>query len=458
MARTKKGEKAALGLTAEEKLSRALVPMEEQPYVIPENWVWTIVGTIASLFTGNSINEKTKSEKYSGNKKGLIYIATKDIDFEGTVNYETNVVIDDYDNFKIAPRNTALLCIEGGSAGRKVGFVNRDVCFVNKLCAFSTDIINPKYVYYYICSQTFVDQFNSKKHGLIGGVSVSELKTIAIPLPPLAEQTRIVSLIETLFSQLDEARAKAQAVVDGFEDRKAAILHRAFTGELTAKWREENGVGLDSWEEKALRNVLDVRDGTHDSPVFYKEGYPLVTSKNLKNGVITTTGIKYISEADYHRINERSKVDIGDVLFAMIGTIGNPVVIETEPNYAIKNVALFKNVGRINPYYLRYYLDSKEVIDKMTLESKGSTQRFVSLGYLRVFPVLTPSKEEQKEIVDVLDIVLAEEVQVKETAEQVISQIDVIKKSILARAFRGELGTNDPTDESAMELLKRVLE
>lgn len=142
----------------------------------------------------------------------------------------------------------------------------------------------------------------------------------------------------------------------------------------------------------------------------------------------------------------------------MIGTIGNPVVVQNEPQFAIKNMALFKNIGRINPYFVKYYLESKTVNDKMQKDAKGSTQKFVSLGYLRAFLIDVPLELEQMEIVHILDNLLAEEQQAKETAEIVLNQIDLMKKSILARAFRGELGTNDPSEESAVELLRQVIE
>ena len=196
---------------------------------------------------------------------------------------------------------------------------------------------------------------------------------------------------------------------------------------------------MESWEKKALKDILDVRDGTHDSPLYYDEGYALVTSKNLKNGTITDDGIKYISREDFIKINERSKVDIGDILFAMIGTIGNPVVVENEPNYAIKNVALLKNVGKVNPYYVKYYLESQYVKDKMKKEAKGSTQRFVPLGYLRKFEIVVTINDEQKEIVRILGSLLAKEARAKEAAEAVLEQVEVMKKAVLARAFRGEL-------------------
>ena len=121
-----------------------MIPIDEQPYPLPDGWQWCRLGDIAKLFTGNSINEKIKAEKYYGRTDGLIYIATKDIGFDNQIDYATTIRIPASDNFKIAPANTPLLCIEGGSAGRKLGFTNQPVCFVNKLCAFVASGMNPK--------------------------------------------------------------------------------------------------------------------------------------------------------------------------------------------------------------------------------------------------------------------------------------------------------------------------
>ena len=165
--------------------------------------------------------------------EGLIYIATKDIGFDNQIDYATNIRIPASDNFKIAPANTPLLCIEGGSAGRKLVFTNQPVCFVNKLCAFVAKKANPKLIYYFLQTQDFAEQFTTMKHGLIGGVSIKNLTSIKFSLPPLDEQQLIVSLLDELFANLDEAKTLAQAVVDGSELRRTTILHKAFIGELS---------------------------------------------------------------------------------------------------------------------------------------------------------------------------------------------------------------------------------
>lgn len=185
--------------------------------------------------------------------------------------------------------------------------------------------------------------------------------------------------------------------------------------------------------------VVDVRDGTHDTPKYISEGYPLITSKNLKNNNIDFDKVNYISKEDYEKINLRSKVDIGDVLFSMIGTIGNPVLIKGQTNYAIKNVALFKDINLINMTFFRFYLETKFVIDKMKKEAKGSTQKFVSLKYLRNFPICYPSLEEQQRIVNRIEFLFAKLDRAKELIENTLAQFEQNKMAILHKAFTGEL-------------------
>ena len=132
---------------------------------------------------------------------------------------------------------------------------NQPVCFVNKLCAFVSDDIYSKLIYFFMHTEIFLNQFNAKKHGLIGGVSIKNLAEILIPLPPIDEQKRIVAVIESLFEKLDAAKSIVQKILDGYELRRAAILHKAFTGELTKKWRKYFSITLDDWQQKTLGEV-----------------------------------------------------------------------------------------------------------------------------------------------------------------------------------------------------------
>lgn len=452
MARAKK----EAALTPEERLQAALVPDWEWPYKLPENWCWVKASAVARIYTGNSISEKIKADKYAGQQEGLLFIATKDIGFDNAINYETDIRIPDYPNFKIAPANTALLCIEGGSAGRKVGFVNREVCFGNKLCVFAAEKVNSKFIYYILQSQYFIQQFNNRKHGLIGGVSVNDLAEIGFPLSPLAEQQRIVDRIESLFTKLDEAKEKAQAVVDSFETRKAAILHKAFTGELTKKWRKSANT---RWVYKKIKDCCKLGSGGTPSrkvPDFYKGDIPWIKTGEIEWNDIYDTEEK-ITQSAIDNSSARCYKP-GVVLVAMYGmgvTRGKASILRVQAatNQAVcvlePQSALLYNRYLLY-YFMRNYWDIRE-------KAVGGNQLNLSLTIIKELNIEIPPIDEQVEIVQILDDLFAKEQQTKEAAEAVLEQIDLMKKSILARAFRGELGTNDPSEESAVELLKQII-
>lgn len=448
MARAKK----ETALTPEERLQAASVPDWEWPYKLPENWCWVKASAVARIYTGNSISEKIKADKYAGQQEGLLFIATKDIGFDNAINYETDIRIPDYPNFKIAPANTALLCIEGGSAGRKVGFVNREVCFGNKLCVFAAEKVNSKFIYYILQSQYFIQQFNNRKHGLIGGVSVSDLAEIGFPLSPLAEQQRIVDRIESLFVKLDEAKEKAQAVVDSFETRKAAILHKAFTGELTAKWREEHGVLIDNWKTTRFDSVAAIRSNLVD-PAEY-QSFPHIAPDNIekKTGVL----LEYHTIAEDGVTSGKHRFYSGQILYSKIRPyLSKAVVVDFD---GLCSADMYPIEAYQNARCLWYYMLSDEFLLQASTAGSRSVLPKINQKELSALTVHLPTNDrEQEEIARILDELFDKEQQTKEAAEAVLDQINLMKKSILARAFRGELGTNDPSEESAVELLKRVL-
>lgn len=285
-----------------------------------------------------------------------------------------------------------------------------------------------EYLYYLLSSPYLFEQFDSLAAGsTVRNLNIRLVSSVEVPVPPLPEQQRIVSILDKCFSAIERSRNNAEQNLKNAKELFESYLQGVF---------EKKGNG---WEEKKLGEVYDVRDGTHDSPKYHNQGYPLVTSKNLKNHKLTFDNIKFISETDYLNINKRSKVDVGDVLFAMIGTIGNPVVIEDEPNYAIKNVALFKVGNNQNSYFLKYFLDSKQTIEKMMRDAKGTTQKFVGLGYLRSFPILVPPLKEQQTIVRQLDTLRIETQKLESIYQKKILLLEELKKSILQKAFSGEL-------------------
>lgn len=187
-----------------EQVGKKCLDITEQiPFETPKNWVWTRLSHIANIYTGNSISETEKKSKFT-DVIGCYYIGTKDVDFNNRIIYDNGIAIPkQYEpDFRLAPNNSILMCIEGGSAGRKIAILNQDVCFGNKLCCFSPFVGIGKYMYYYLQSPSFFELFNLNKTGIIGGVSIAKVKEILIPLPPIKEQQRIVAQIEKLFEQL----------------------------------------------------------------------------------------------------------------------------------------------------------------------------------------------------------------------------------------------------------------
>ena len=180
---------------------------DEIPFEIPENWEWYRLGQLTSLYTGNSISKDVKDSKYT-NVKGRWYIATKDVNFDNTIDYDNGIYIPASDEplFKIAPSGSILMCIEGGSAGRKIGIIDRDVCFGNKLCCFTPLVLNNRFFFYYLQSPIFKEIFEGNKKGIIGGVSINMLYPLLIPLPPLAEQHRIVEKLEQVLGEIDKLK------------------------------------------------------------------------------------------------------------------------------------------------------------------------------------------------------------------------------------------------------------
>lgn len=196
-----------------------------------------------------------------------------------------------------------------------------------------------------------------------------------------------------------------------------------------------------NWEWVRFNGVCEVRDGTHDSPKYIENGYPLITSKNLKNHCINYENVQYISKEDLDKINMRSKVEKNDILYAMIGTIGNPVLIDrdSEDSYAIKNVALFKS-GKTNYFeYILFFLRSGESYKLIEKKLKGSTQKFIALGELRKLPFPLPPLSEQTRIVNKLESMLSKLKEAKEKISEAKESFELRRASILHKAFTGEL-------------------
>ena len=429
-----KEKKAAKELTPEEKLTQALVPAEEQPYRVPGNWCWTTVSKVSTVITGGTPSKKFP--EYYGNE--FPFFKPADLD-TGRHVFEASEYLSNRgkESARIIPaHSTAVCCI--GSIG-KSGYLEIDGA-TNQQINSAIPHFNPLYQYYFMNTEFFVNQLWAKSSATtISIVNKAKMEACYFPLPPLAEQQRIVDRIESLFVKLDEAKEKAQAVVDGFELRRSAILHKAFTGELTEKWRTEHNIEIEKWKKlsfdeciEKMQNGLAKRTGTDG------EKCVVLRLANLLDNGFDTTNLREIM------LDEKE---------IQTYTLHKDDVIMIRVNGSKDNVG-----KQLLPQYMVYFSQHKNyrlyVKDNMISSAGQNTISRKGMARLKI-PI--PTLSEQREIIHLLSRLIGKEQQAKEAAESVLIQIDIMKKAILARAFRGELGTNDPDEESAEALLKQIL-
>ena len=467
MARAKK----EAALTPEERLQAALVPDWEWPYKLPENWSWTRIGMVSNFERGITFPAAAKEAA-----------PTEDnIPCLRTANVQENLEIDDmiYVNRDFMKGNIAKLVRENDiimSSANSRELVGKSslVTHIPFPMTFGGFVLNirakemsSKYLFYFLRHEFLAGKFigESSQTTNIANINTTTLGNYEIPLPPLPEQQRIVDRIESLFAKLDEAKEKAQAVVDSFETRKAAILHKAFTGELTAKWREEHGVGMESWKTHELAECFEIVSGIQKTPARSPKDNPVpyLTVANVYRGRIDLSDIRYF-EVTSKEI-EKLKLQDKDILIVEGNGSGNEIgrcaIWHNELPLCIHQnhiIRMRRKTADILPEYALHYLNSEAGKSIMRERSKTTAGLFnLSAGKIKTIPLPMASLDEQSEIIHLIDSLLEKEQWTKEAAEAVLDQIDLMKKSILARAFRGELGTNDPSEESAVELLKQII-
>lgn len=219
--------------------------------------------------------------------------------------------------------------------------------------------------------------------------------------------------------------------LDALDDLRDLILGIAFSGLLT----RTSTFPLDDWEPTTLGVLCDVRDGTHDSPRKATIGYPLVTSKNLKKGLVDLEHSYLISESDYQEISKRSRVDKHDVLISMIGTVGQVAVVKDEPEYAIKNVGLIKTGSELLSRFVGYYLVSPQAKNYTNMASSGGVQKFLSLGKLRALPIKIPNPQIQEQIVLLLDRLMSVCEELEKSTIKANKLADRFTQSVLANSL-----------------------
>ena len=287
-------------------------------------------------------------------------------------------------NLKVIPSG-AVICSCSASLG--VQAILTTPCVTNQtfIGIVPNENLSSEYLYFFLKSRT--RYFKKVGTGTtIPYISRKKFEQLLIPELPVDGQIEVVKVLTKVETIIEKRKNQIHKLDEMIKARLVEMF-----GDIV--------LNPFKWDKDLLGVVCDVRDGTHDSPQYYETGFPLVTSKNVTGGKIDLTDCSLICKADYEKINERSKVDMGDIIMPMIGTVGKPVIVDIEPMFAIKNVALIKfrdNSRVLNPY-VRALLQSDYFDDAVLSKVRGGTQKFISLGDIRKLEILVPPMERQQQ-------------------------------------------------------------
>lgn len=452
--------KKKTALTIEERLQQALVPAEEQPYEVPENWVWVRLGAVCGFERGITFPSSAKQNERDD--ENIPCLRTANVQDELELNDLIYVNKKYYKNNidKLIRKNDIIMSTANSrELVGKTSFVYKveyPMIFGGFVMALRANKLLSKFLFYYLRLEFLLGRFRgeSTQTTNIANISSSVLGEYTFPLPPLSEQQRIVERIEELFAKLDEAKERLQEVADSFAVRKAAILHKAFTGEL---------IGKQVTELVPLENLVDLikigpfGSSLHESD-YIENGIPLVNPKHIVQQRIVPQSKISISDEKAEELSSY-KLKENDIVLGRRGEMGRCAPISNrEENWICGTGSMIIRLKK--EYDAKLYsliLGSQATVTYLENSAVGSTLKNLNEKIVRKIPVPQFSNEEQHEIVRLIDELLARERAAQQAAEQALASIDLMKKSILARAFRGELGTNKASEASALELLKQVL-
>lgn len=391
-----------------------------------KNWEIKTLGEVGIVYNGNSINEKVKKDNYTNIEEGYPFIATKDIQVNSVIDYDNGVKIpfNEKHLFKIAPQNTPLICMEGGSAGRKIGYTNKEVCFGNKLLALipKSKNYNSKYFYYFYFSGSFQKSFNQYLLGIIGGVSIKNFKEIPIPIPPIKEQEEIVERLDKGFELIDSLKGTAKKNLDNAKELFKSVLRE----ELSPK---------EGWETKRLGEAGTTLTG-QTPPTKDKDNFgnyiPFVKPADFFNGELN-----YLNEGLSEKGMKFSRVSKkGSTLMVCIGaTIGKTAFTEIDvtSNQQINSIYPSKDFF---PKFIYYYLISKDFYNQVIENASQATLPIINKSKWESLTISFPkSIKEQEEIVNRLDRIKGYCEELEGNYKRVLELCEELKQGLLREAF-----------------------
>ncbi|MBQ3301020.1 MAG: restriction endonuclease subunit S [Eggerthellaceae bacterium] len=434
-------------LTHEEQLEAALVPEDEWPYELPDNWCWTRLGNAAQYINGRAFKPAEWEDE------GRVIIRIQNLTESTTIVNRTTKQFEE----KYLVRDGDLLFAWSASLGAHFwsgedGWLNQHIFKV-----IPHEGVDKLYLYYFLVD--VVDQLYAKTHGS-GMVHITLKPFIAtpMPLPPLCEQRRIASRIERLFAKLNDAEAELREVIDSSEQRQAAILHNAFSGELTVQGDDSDQV----WPRVMVGTIASgLKYGTSEKSTYENNGMPVLRIPNVSSSHVDLGDMKYLSHSD---VKPSDTLQEGDIL--MIRSNGSrdlvgrcAVVPALDKAYAYASFLIrIRPSDKVDPHYLWYYLQSPDAKAQLFTKAKSSSGiHNINSKEIGATIMPLPSLGTQHEVVRMLDAFFDSENKARSEATDALDAIRMTRESILSKALRGELGTNNPAEPSSKELLASIV-
>lgn len=386
-----------------------------------EGWKESILGECFTIYSGNSINADYKKKNFTGLKDGYPFIGTKDVSFEGVIDYNNGIKIPFDTSYKIAEPNSVFLCAEGGSAGRKIAIVDQKVCFGNKLFCFrnkKNDVIG-KYLYYYLLSDVFQKQFKENLTGLIGGVSSKKIQDIIFYYKSIPEQQQIVDFIDAEFAKIDELKNQAEQSLQNAKDLFQAALKEM----LTPK---------EGWKECKMGNICELSQGLAINAktrhlLVEKSSIPLLRIKDMKEG----TREIFVDEKLFPPACLANKEDL---IYTRTGTLG--LIFTGMYGILHNNCFKIKIVEKdINKSFYMYFVGSDSFRTQITKLASRAAQPDITHKLFKEQLFQYPSISEQRDIVNKLNIMQERITALQSNYSRSIQLCADLKQALLRQVF-----------------------
>ena len=427
---------------------------------IPENWRISKFKYVSKLYTGNSLNDEQKLLYESDNENHIPYVSSKDIDINTrNVNYNNGLRIPKENNpLKVSPKDSFLLCVEGGSSGRKMVYLDREVCFVNKLCSFKS-VENTRFQFYFIQSSNFQDKFRFSLSGLIGGVSISTLRDFELVLPSIQEQHQIVKFLDSKTELIDRLISTKERKITLLKEQRKSLINQVVTKGLNPNVKMKDsgfewiGEIPGHWTKSKVKYVSSIfgrigyRGYTVEDIVSEGEGVITISPSNIKNDIFTIEGENTFLSYEKYEESPEIQIFTNDIILVKTGsTIGKTSIIPSDvPKMTINpQLVVLKELKIDNKYF--YYQTVCEYFKKSFLvEQTGSTTPTISQEKINGFPILIPSRQEQLQIVEHLDSKTKEIDDLVQLEQKKIDLLKEYRQSLISEVVTGKIKVT--TDE-----------